>query len=134
MKLDAWMKLAGLDDGALAEAVEVDRSTISRVRRRLQRPSWPLMDAIFERSDGAVRPDDFMAGIRSRHAHAGAPISSSESGAALSTRVLPPRRDREIASVKRFEYDRGHSSRSPPLDGGLRVIGNGGSGCCRDRP
>jgi transcriptional regulator with XRE-family HTH domain len=59
MQLDVWMRLAGLDDSAVAEGAGVDRSTISRVRRGLQRPSWPLMDAIFRESRGAVRPDDF---------------------------------------------------------------------------
>jgi len=64
MKLDEWMGEMGLDDDAVAERLKVDRSTVSRLRRGLQRPSLELSVEIELMTGGAVRSIDWLGGER----------------------------------------------------------------------
>lgn len=59
MKLSDWMTLSGTTDDQMAEKCAVDRVTISRIRRSVNRPSWPLIGKIKEVTDGAVTAEDF---------------------------------------------------------------------------
>lgn len=59
MKLSEWMANSGIDDDQMAEKCAVDRVTISRIRRDVNRPSWPLIAKIKDITDGAVNADDF---------------------------------------------------------------------------
>jgi transcriptional regulator with XRE-family HTH domain len=61
MKLSDWMTAAGLDDDAVAARVATDRTTISRIRRGVTRPSWDLAAKFKAVSDGAVTADDFLS-------------------------------------------------------------------------
>jgi len=54
MKLAEYMHTHGLTDEQVAAAVKSDRTTISRIRREKQRPSWPLAEALVRLSDGKV--------------------------------------------------------------------------------
>lgn len=60
MKLSQWMAEAGHDDEAVAKLVGIDRATISRIRRGLNRPSWDLAAKLKLVSDGAVTADDHL--------------------------------------------------------------------------
>jgi transcriptional regulator with XRE-family HTH domain len=54
MTLREWMKLSKLDDEQVATLVRANRSTISRLRRGKQRPSWELAAALEKATKGAV--------------------------------------------------------------------------------
>lgn len=60
MKLGDWMQARNLRDEEVAELVESDRSTISRVRRGVSRPSWDLAEKLAAVTDGAVMPNDYL--------------------------------------------------------------------------
>jgi len=60
MRLSEWMQTHGHDDDAFGAAVGVDRATISRIRRGLNRPSWELAGRIKLATEGAVTADDFL--------------------------------------------------------------------------
>lgn len=60
MKIDEWMTSAGLSDDALSELIKVDRATVSRIRRGLNRPSWELAAKLKAVSGGLVTADDFL--------------------------------------------------------------------------
>jgi DNA-binding XRE family transcriptional regulator len=62
MKLDMWMASRGLTDDDVASLVKVDRTTISRLRRGLTKPSWELAAKLKGASKGAVIADDFFSG------------------------------------------------------------------------
>lgn len=64
------MLCRGLTDARLGEMVEVDRVTISRIRRGLNKPSWELAARIKEVSDGAVTADDFLSAAKAASAEA----------------------------------------------------------------
>ena len=53
------MILKGYRDEELADLVNVDRSTISRLRRGENPPTWPVMTRIRLISGGQVSPNDF---------------------------------------------------------------------------
>lgn len=54
MKLGDWMKQRGLDDDQVAAMVKADRTTISRLRRGKQRPSWALAANLERATKGGV--------------------------------------------------------------------------------
>jgi hypothetical protein len=60
MTLDKWMVREGVDDEALAVKVGSHRITISRIRRRVNFPSWELAAKIKAITKGRVRADDFL--------------------------------------------------------------------------
>lgn len=59
MRLDDWMNQASMTDEKLAGLLDVDRTTITRIRRGTRRPSMRLAEAISRATDFAVRLDDF---------------------------------------------------------------------------
>lgn len=60
MKLADWMAAHGLNDEKVAASAEVDRATISRVRRGVTKPSWDLAARLKAISGGAVTADDHL--------------------------------------------------------------------------
>lgn len=60
MQLSKWMQQHGFDDASFGAAVDVDRVTISRIRRGVNRPSWDLAARIKDVTQGAVTADDFL--------------------------------------------------------------------------
>lgn len=63
MKLSDWMAKNGVSDDQMAEKCAVDRVTISRIRRDVNRPSWPLITKIKTITNGAVTADDFASPV-----------------------------------------------------------------------
>ena len=63
MKLADWMTANSLDDDRVAEMVNADRATVSRIRREVNKPSWPLAARIKAASDGQVTAEDFLPEI-----------------------------------------------------------------------
>lgn len=59
MHLSEFMSWKGLKDSDVALLVGKSRPTISRIRRRKQRPDWPLINAFKKLSNGAITADDF---------------------------------------------------------------------------
>ena len=59
MRLSDYLKAADLDDAKFAALVGVNRSTISRLRRTNQRPSYQTVNAIAVATGGQVTADDF---------------------------------------------------------------------------
>jgi transcriptional regulator with XRE-family HTH domain len=70
MRLSDWMSATGLEDDSLARMVGSDRSTISRIRRGLNRPSWELVAKLTKLSGGAVSANDFLASPKDEPAEA----------------------------------------------------------------
>lgn len=67
MKLADYMETAGLDDEAMAKQVSsapddirCDRTEISRYRRGLRRPGWPVIERLAKVTKGAVTANDWM--------------------------------------------------------------------------
>ncbi len=60
MHLSDYMKRKRLGDQEVADAIGVSRPTISRIRRGIVTPSFGTMTALFNFSDRAVKPQDFM--------------------------------------------------------------------------
>jgi hypothetical protein len=65
MQLADWMHRKNLRDQAMADLltndlVQVERSMVSRYRRRTHRPSWPVVERIIEVTGGEVTADDFV--------------------------------------------------------------------------
>lgn len=54
MTLSKWMAERKLDDEQVAAMVSTDRTTISRLRRGKQRPSWELAARLDKATKGAV--------------------------------------------------------------------------------
>lgn len=59
MHLADYMEANGLSDQDVADAIRVDRSTVSRLRRKETRPSWKTSRALRNFTDGKVTADDF---------------------------------------------------------------------------
>lgn len=59
MKLSDWMAAEGLNDETLAQRANVNRATVSRVRRRKQKPGEELAARLFALTGGQVAPNDF---------------------------------------------------------------------------
>jgi len=60
MHLADWMAARKLTDEQFAALVQADRVTISRIRRRVNRPSWELAARIKAATGGAVTADTFL--------------------------------------------------------------------------
>lgn len=60
MQLSEWMTLRGYTDAKMAAAVKVNPATISRARRGIFKPSWPVMRRIETATGGAVTANDFL--------------------------------------------------------------------------
>lgn len=60
MKLITYMIRNGLDDRGMGNLIGVDRTTINRIRRGTQLPSWRLMLDIRAATKGKVLPNDFL--------------------------------------------------------------------------
>ena len=58
--LGQWMVENDWSDETLAAKACTDRTTISRLRRGKQRPSWALIDALMKISDGEITADSFL--------------------------------------------------------------------------
>lgn len=54
-----YMAQQGLDDDAVAAAIGCSRPTVSRIRRRKQRPDWPTIEKLKTWSGGILTADDF---------------------------------------------------------------------------
>lgn len=61
MHLSEFMADKGLSDEDVADAIGRSRPSISRYRRRLERPSWDIVDKFQEWSEGAITPLDWPA-------------------------------------------------------------------------
>lgn len=59
MRLAEWMVANGISDEKLAAELDIDRSTVSRIRRDKLLPSSALMAKIIKLTDGAVQPNTF---------------------------------------------------------------------------
>lgn len=59
MKLSKFMELAQLTDADLADLLDRDRSTVTRLRNGSAKPSFEVMLALERISEGAIRPSDF---------------------------------------------------------------------------
>ena len=57
------MTETGTSDDTLAARLEIDRTTISRLRRGKRMPSVEMMRAIWEATGGAVTANDFVHSI-----------------------------------------------------------------------
>ena len=60
MKLAEYMILRGYDDVEFAKKLEVDRTTVYRLRIGKTVPTWKIAAKIAEVSGGAVTPNDFL--------------------------------------------------------------------------
>jgi len=60
MKLGDWMAANGVDDDEMARRAKSDRTTVSRNRRGVTKPTWDLAGRYFEITGGAVTPNDFL--------------------------------------------------------------------------
>lgn len=58
--LDAYLKEKGLGASDFAALVCTSESSISRLRRGLQNPSFELLARIASATNGAVTPNDFL--------------------------------------------------------------------------
>ncbi len=61
MKIGEWMLVKGFDDSEVGRRLNVDRTTVSRIRRGIQRPRWDLLPRIISMTDGAVKSEDFLS-------------------------------------------------------------------------
>lgn len=62
MKLEDWRLLQGLSNNRLAEMLGVDKSTVSRLRRRVTVPLPETAKKIVELTDGNVSMADLYGG------------------------------------------------------------------------
>ena len=60
MQLADWMEKHDLLDREFADEIGVRRATVSRFRSGALIPSFTLMIRIYEATDGAVAPNDFL--------------------------------------------------------------------------
>lgn len=70
MKLADWMSQKSFDDDEVAALLGTDRATVSRIRREVNKPSWPLAAKIKAATDGSVTADDFLPEIPELEAEA----------------------------------------------------------------
>lgn len=61
MHLSEYMAERGLDDDAVAAAINRTRVTVSRIRRRKVRPDWGTIEALKNYSNGTITADDFVS-------------------------------------------------------------------------
>jgi DNA-binding XRE family transcriptional regulator len=60
MKLEQYMKIRNLTDGAFAAQVGVTTTTVLRWRRGDTCPDWDIIPAIIAATDGVVTANDFV--------------------------------------------------------------------------
>ncbi|MEZ5648169.1 MAG: helix-turn-helix transcriptional regulator [Alphaproteobacteria bacterium] len=58
MRLRAYLRLHGLSELAFAEQIGVASTTINRLVRGKTRPSFDLVQRIYEATQGAITPND----------------------------------------------------------------------------
>lgn len=63
MKIADWMRKRGLTDAETAALLDVDASTVNRIRRGETQPSWPLAAKIKNVTAGDVTADDFLPAL-----------------------------------------------------------------------
>jgi predicted transcriptional regulator len=63
MKLSAYLEIDGNSATRLAEATGVSVSTITRAAKGEIKPSLTLMTSIYEKTSGAVSPNDFLGDL-----------------------------------------------------------------------
>jgi transcriptional regulator with XRE-family HTH domain len=63
MTLAEYLKRAELKDAEFAKRCDCDRTTILRIRTGKTTPTPALMERIALETGGAVRPDDYFAGL-----------------------------------------------------------------------
>ena len=78
MLLPDFMAAHGLDDEAVAEKLRVSRSTISRVRRGVMRPSFDLAVRLFKFTHGLVTPNDLLNGLAESAFKSGRPVKRKQ--------------------------------------------------------
>lgn len=61
MHLSDYMIERGLTDPDVAKAIDRDRVTISRIRRRKVRPDWTTIEKLKAWSGGVMSADDFQS-------------------------------------------------------------------------
>lgn len=66
MKLGKYMERESLDDEAMAKKIrspkiKCDRTMVSRFRRELRRPDWPMINRIATVTSNEVTADDWMS-------------------------------------------------------------------------
>lgn len=59
MHLSAYMAERNLSDEQVAAAINRNRVTVSRIRRRKVRPDWATIESLREFSAGVITADDF---------------------------------------------------------------------------
>ena len=59
MKLKAYLEKKKMTMSAMAQILDVEVSTISRLCSGETRPSWSIMDRIYLATGGKVRANDF---------------------------------------------------------------------------
>jgi transcriptional regulator with XRE-family HTH domain len=59
MHLSDYMAQRNLTDDQVAEAINRNRVTVSRIRRRKVRPDWQTIESLRVFSNGAITADDF---------------------------------------------------------------------------
>lgn len=60
MKLRPWLQLNGMSAAAFAEAIGRTETAVNRWMAGTRRPQYEDMRAIYERTDGAVEPNDWV--------------------------------------------------------------------------
>ena len=60
MTLDEYLTQHEITDAEFAKRIERDPGTVSRLRRGLTKPDWQTMPRIFDATNGAVTPNDFL--------------------------------------------------------------------------
>lgn len=61
MHLSDYMIANGLTDEDVAKAIERDRVTVSRIRRRKVRPDWSTIEKLKTFTGGLCTADDFLS-------------------------------------------------------------------------
>lgn len=66
MHLADYMAEKGLTDEDVAQAIGRSRVSVSRYRRKLERPNWDVVDRFYEWSGGVISANDWPAPIESQ--------------------------------------------------------------------
>jgi transcriptional regulator with XRE-family HTH domain len=59
--LAEWMEENQVSDRDLAERLGVDYTSVGRIRRGVYRPSWDVLEKLFEVTGGKVTPNSFLS-------------------------------------------------------------------------
>lgn len=60
MTLEDYLTTNEITDAEFAKRIERDPGTVSRLRRGLTKPDWQTLPRIFDATNGAVTPNDFL--------------------------------------------------------------------------